>query len=152
MRSLTLSLTRLRRAVRAGQTVAAAWTDAGFENEWQAALVELVRIPAVERRMREKQTLERNGVPQAYGTPVPLTDLAHRLPGYLLPGWSSEPRVGWELAHAPSHCWNGLRRNLYVSLPEALYQLVTAGPDAATVAALWARWRTRVTGLAEVAP
>jgi hypothetical protein len=144
MRTLTLSLSRLRRAVRTGHAIADAWARANLADEWQAALVELARIPAVQTRIRERQTLERIGCPQAYGSPVPLTDLIHRLPGYLLPGWSSGPRAGWDLAHAPSNCWNGIRRNLYGSLPEQLHTLVLLGPSPAIFDELARCWHIRI--------
>jgi len=129
MKTMKISLRTIQAAVNRGRSVQDAWAKAGYSNEWMAKVIEVARIPAVSRRMREKQRKERLGCPDYYGDPAPVTDIEHHLPGYVMRGWSSGPREGWELAHAPSNTWNGMYRELYVSLPEHLRMLATEGQE-----------------------
>ena len=148
MKPLTISRKRIEAAVSRGQVKSSVWRKR-FPSEagWQWSCVELASLPEVWARMGRKQT-EEGGVnmTRIYGKPAPVHDLAYRLPGWVMLGWSSGPRAGWEWGHMAGNVWNGIRRNLYCSLVELLYGLVVGDEDrqAQCESDLVIQWAVRV--------
>ena len=148
MKTLTLSRKRIEAAVSRGHEYAAQWRER-FESEsdWQWACIELARIPQVWARMGRAQVADGHvNMTQFYGCPAPCTDIEHQFPGYVMTGWSSGPREGWDWAHGASNIWNGIRRNLYCSLVEFLYGVVVGDENrrAQCESDLAVRWDVRV--------
>mgnify|MGYP001571680728 CR=1 FL=1 len=122
MRMKTIKLRNLERAIRRGEQVAQQW---GPNQAWMAARIEVLMLPGMWNRMVAGMKQERR-YPVYDQKPERTVGASGRV-GYALKHWNGGPeREDWPGLHSPSTCWDGIRRELYPSLAEALYYTALA--------------------------
>lgn len=111
---------RLIAAVEAAIAKSKAWRDAGVTrdngDEWLFAKIECMLIPGVWEHMGRKMKRDGNSRSFAYYQKPQRAEDTRGLPCYAMAPWVHEP------AH-PGVVWDGIRRELYGGLGEALYNV-----------------------------